>query len=147
MPMTLEEAYIAAKDAFTTGWNAGAAAIVGSVPPIRYTGVETGDIPDSHFTRFTFQPVLERQATLRNGELGQRYESEGLIIVQVFTWRKEARALEFGRKLGSMSKNIYRGKDLGCGFLFRNVRVNYLDPEPKYLRWNMIAEYQFDEIG
>lgn len=147
MPITIDEAYTIVTDAFTVGWNAGAPAIVGTVPPIRFTGIETGDIPKTDFARFTFQPVLERQATLRNGEYGQRYESEGLIIVQVFTARVNAQAYAHGRKLARMARDIYRGKDLGGCFLFRNVRINPLDPEPSFLRWNMVAEYQFDEIG
>lgn len=147
MPTTFEAAYDEITDQFKTGWAAEAPAIVGFLPEVRFTGVEEGSLPQDHFCRFTLDPVIEAQASLRDGENGQRYESEGLIIIQVFTWRKNPQAEEFGRRLSVVARDIFRGKTfLGC-ILFRNVRINRLEAEAKYWRYNVIAEYQYDEIG
>jgi hypothetical protein len=123
---------------------------VGSAPEVRFAGIEKGSIPDDHFARFTMSPVLEAQSTHTNGEYKTRYTIEGLIIIQVFTLRKSGKEQEaeaYARKLAVVARNIFRGRCFAGGIQFRNVRINDLAPEAKYNRRNVIAEYQYDELG
>lgn len=150
MPTTYEAAYDATTTRFETEWNAGAAAIVGMVPEIRFQGIEKGEIPEAHFCRFSFNPVVEAQSTLRNGEHGQRYTTVGNVIIQVFAYRrgaKPAEVEEYARKLAILARDIFRGKCFTGGIVFRNCRVNRLTSEDKYNRHNVIADFEYDEIG
>lgn len=151
MPTTQEDAYVTVTDRFAAGWNAGAGAIVGgAAPEIRYKDLEKGPIPTDHFCRFSMSTVLESQTSLRDGENGQRYTTQGLIIIQVFAYRagvKPAEATEFARRLAIVARNIFRGHCFPGGIQFRNVRVNDGATEDKYIRRNVIAEFEYDEIG
>src|SRR5215217_4211944 len=148
MPTTQEAAYTAMVTAFETGWNAGTPAIVGSAPPIRIKDVETGDIPKTHFSRLSINTVLEYQSTLRDGELGQRYTVEGNVIVQVFAFKgndKAVEAAEYARRMAIIARNCFRGVCLPGGIQFRNVRVQDARTEEKFIRRNVVAEFQYDE--
>lgn len=147
MPTTYEEAYDTITNQVLADWPAAALAIVGSAVEMRFTGVEKGDIPKVSFARFTMQPVLERQATLRDATGVQRYTSTGLIHIQVFTPRTADLAEEWARKLAVVARNIFRGKSFDGCIWFRNVRINNLDPEAAFIRKTMVAEYEYDEMG
>lgn len=130
-----------------TNWSTYAAGILTSgVPELRFADVEKDDIPNGYFVRFSMQPVTQRQATLRNGE-DQRYRSQGVVYLQVFSLRSDELYGERGRKLADAGRKLFRGKSLDGCIWFRNVRVNRLEPEPKFGRYNVVAEYEYDEIG
>lgn len=151
MPTTQEAAYEECTSRFATGWTAGTPAIVGSVPAIRIKDIETGLIPKAHFCRFSMNTVLEYQSTLRDGENGQRYTTEGNIIIQVFAYKadanKQAEAAEYARRLAVVARNIFRGHCFTGGIQFRNVRINNGVTEDNYVRRNVIADFEYDEIG
>lgn len=154
MAITFETAYNTMVNRFGEEWNALTPVIVnGPAPEIRVAGIEAVDEngkatpPNAHFCRIKIDPVIQGQATLRNGEHGQRYRHEGMVWVQVFTVKTDNRAEELCRKLAEVAQNIFRGKEFEGCISFNNVRINSLEPEHKYNRRNMIAEYTFDEIA
>lgn len=149
MPTTYSEAYDTITNKLILDWATNAANIVGTMTPapeLRFTDVEKGEIPEGYFARFTMQPVFERQRTFRNGE-DQRYQSSGVIIIQVFAPRSDQQGAERQRLLAEVARGIFRGKTFDGCIWFRNVRINRLDAEAKYLRTNVVMEYEFDEIG
>lgn len=150
MPITYEEAYDGITNRLIDEWATNAANIVGNpiaAPELRFTGNEVGAIPKTYFARFTMNPVLEGQSTHRNGEGNQRYTAVGNIFLQVFSPRSDERATEYGRKLAVVGRDIFRGKRFASCIWFRNVRINWLDPEEKFLRANVVGEYEYDEVG
>ena len=154
MPCTFEEAYSVITTKVNEIWPVVSEAITGFPVEMRYAGIEAVDddgkvkqIPQTHFARFTLQRVVEEEITIRNGELGRRYEHAGLIIIQIFTDRQEVRCQEFGRRLADAARDIFRGQTFDGGIAFRRCRVNDLDPESKFQRFNVIVEYEFDEIA
>jgi len=145
---TYDEAYDVITNQLIADWSSLAAGIVSApAPELRFTRVEKGAIPTTHFARFTMQPVNERQATLRNGASVQRYTATGLIHLQIFGWREDVRAAEYLRALSQIGQGIFRGKTFDGCIWFRNVRINHLEPEQKYFRDTVIGEYEFDTIG
>jgi hypothetical protein len=154
MPTTWEAAYDDLTDALIAGVvGLGASSNLPADPTVRFTGVEQGAIPKDAYLRFTMNPVLERQATFRanlpDGSKPQRYTATGVIIIQCFVPRHLAETAEESLRLLSTSvKKLYRGKQFGDSCVWvRNVRVNKLDPEPTFLRANVVGEYEYDEIG
>jgi hypothetical protein len=148
MPLTYEEAYDLITNRVIAEWPTRSAAAVGSAVEMRYKGIEK-EIPSTMFARFTMRPVLEGQASFRGGEDNpQRYKAEGLIFIQIFVPKKIGQVgEEYSRKLGEAAKRIFRGKTFDGCVTFKNVRVVDLDPEEMYLRKNMIADYEYDDIG
>jgi hypothetical protein len=147
MPTDFETAYETITTRFGTEFDIGCTDAVGAPIEVRYDGVEESEVPEASFARFVMDPVDEDQATLRNGEYGSRYEHNGLIIVQLLIDRQAVDVAETARKVAVVARNIFRGQTFDGCIIFRNVRINRLDPENRFWRYNVIAEYQFDEIA
>lgn len=150
MPTTWEAAYTVLTNALIAGVvGMGTDAGLDADPTLRFAGVEKGEIPDAPFMRWNMNPVLERQATFRTGgaDKSQRYRITGAIIIQCFVPRRIETGEEGLRRMATATKLLFRGTQFdGCVWA-RNVRVNKLDPEPKYLRANVVMEYEYDEVG
>lgn len=141
---------------FKTAWDANSAAVVGYVPEVRWQGKEiatpNAGKPDrtKFWARVSIQSVLEQQATLSNCvvEPGKKkYESAGLIFVQVFGPKSVDNSYELLQQLAKVARNAYRGKTTPGNVWFRNVRINTLNPEELFYRLNVVGEYEFNEIG
>lgn len=137
---------------FLTAWNANAGAVVGYVPEIRWQGVQYRDLPDGSkfWVRVSKQTVFEEQTTLSTceGKPGQkRYTASGLVFVQVFCPKSNTQAFTLGQTLAKIARNAFRGKTTPGKIWFRNVRINELDPEELYERFNVVTEFEYDELG
>ena len=132
-------------------WLAGAAAIVGYVPEIRWQGVtkETKIDESKFWARVSMQSVGGEQASLSNcaGVIGQKHYTDfGLIFVQLFAPMAAQQAtLKLGR-LAMLARNVYRGVSTDNKVWFRNARINNLDDELQFHRLNVVAEYEYDEL-
>lgn len=144
-----EEAIDEMFDAFNVAWLANSAAVAGYVPEVRWPGVEEPEKPDAsvYWARVSQQTVDEGQSTLRNGDAGQRYTTDGLIFVQVFAPKSDSEAMTILRRLAIIGRNAFRGHTTSGKVWFRNARINELPPEDKYYRLNVVAEYEYDENG
>jgi hypothetical protein len=133
---------------FSTAWNAQSMAIVGYVPAIRWPGVEEPEKPDltKFWARVSQQTVIERQITFRNG-VDKRYETSGLLFVQIFAPMSDPQAMAKLRALAVVARNTFRGKASASLIWFRNCRINELAPDGKAYRLNVVSDYQYDEIG
>jgi hypothetical protein len=147
---------IAARDEmfklFNDAWTAGTFAIVGYVPEVRYQGREKGKPDNSKFwCRVSTQTILDRQATLSDcvGEpFKKRFETSGLLFGQIFAPKAVVNSYELGYRLAILARGVYRGKTSNPGgIVFQNVRINELPPEELSWRFNVVAEFEFDEIG
>jgi hypothetical protein len=137
---------------FRMAWNAGAAVVVGSVPAIRWEGVQEPSIPpvDAYWCRVSTQQVAEPQSSFKTGiapDANRRYTAIGVLFVQIFCPMSEAQAMEKGRLLAELARNAFRGKETANQVWFRNVRIQRLAPEQNYYRFNVVAEYTYDDIG
>jgi len=150
--LTFKQATDEMKALFLAAWNAETAAIVTYVPEIRWQGVEKKALPDGskYWVRFSKQTVTEEQSTLSNceGLPGQKvYTASGLIFIQLFCPKSEENAQDLGGKLAAVARNAFRGKTTPGKVWFRNVRINELSPEDLYVRFNVVAEFEYDELG
>jgi hypothetical protein len=138
---------------FNTAWAGDTTAIVGSVPDIRWAGVEEPDKPpmNAFWCRVsTITTTPEKQTALRIGvapSQNRRYTSSGIVFVQIFCPMSVADAMNKGRKLAELARNAFRGKETANNVWFRDMRIDPLAPEDEFYRFNVSVEYEFDEIG
>ncbi len=135
---------------FWQDWNsAKTSSVVGYVPDIRWQNVEEPSIPDGSkfWGRVSTQTVFEEQTSLAGNESKKRYTSSGLVFVQIFCPKSNAQANEFGKKLAEVARNSFRGKSTPSKVWFRNARINELSPEDLFYRFNVVAEFEYDELG
>lgn len=146
---TYEEAIDDIFGIFKAAWDANSATVVGSIPEVRWPGVEEPSKPnyENYWARVSQQTVLENQTSLRNGQNGQRYTTSGLVFVQIFCPKSESLGMTNGRKLATIARDSFRGNATSGNVWFRNARINELEPEDKWYRFNVVAEYEYDEIG
>lgn len=137
---------------FYAAWQANSGAVFGYIPEIEWEGKESASKVDRSkvWARFSTQNVFEEQATLSacvDEPFVRRYEGSGLIFVQLFLPKTVANALMKGRTLAKVARNAYRGKKSDGGITFHNVRINNIPPEELFYRINVVAEYDYDELG
>ena len=123
--------------------------ILSYVPDIHWEGVElSSDIDTSKFwIRFSERSSGTNQSSLRNDGLVKRYRNRGFVFVQVFCPVSVEGSMNTGRRIADFVKKIFQGHSISGNIWFRETRVQTLDPENLWYRFNVIAEYQHDEEG
>jgi len=152
MTATYLEAVDAMFGLFNTGWQANAGAVVSPVPEIRWQGVEERALPDKSkfWCRVSSQIVTEMQSTLGDyvgASTQRRYTTSGLLFVQLFCPYSDAQAFDKGRRLAQVARNIFRGKTTSNGVWFRRAKITELPPEPDWYRFNIVTEFEYDELA
>lgn len=125
------------------------AAIIGESLFTVYQGVDTGGkIPTNKFwARISQQTVTEQQSALAGNDLQRRYTADGLLFVQIFSASDDIANYNKAAQLAALIKTAFRGKQTDGCIWFRNVRIQEIPPENAWYRLNVVAEYQYDEIG
>lgn len=137
---------------FNDAWQAGAAAVVGSIPTVYWHGVESSVNPPTnvYWVRVSTQTVLERQTTFKSGiapSENRRYTAQGLLFIQLFCPMSDSQSMDRGRRLAVLARDAFRGAETVNGVWFRNARINELPPEENSYRFNVVVEYVFDDLG
>lgn len=139
-----------------TAWDSGAGVIVDPdgdpapvVPALYWPGIQEPDKPDAskYWARISQQTVVEGQTALSGGTGKARFTAQGLIFVQIFCPKTTSKAYENGRLLSVLVKNAFRGKVTTENVWFRNAKIQELSPEISFHRFNVVVEYEYDEMG
>lgn len=123
--------------------------IIGETLDVVYPGAERKDKESTskYWARCSIQTVMESQANLRGNDLKTRYNSQGLVFVQIFG-PKVTDGFEKALQLATLIKTAFRGKQTPNCVWFRNVRIqDNIPSENAWYRVNVVAEYTYDEIG
>lgn len=136
---------------FATVWNAGATAIVGTVPEVRYQDREDGaKLPQGvYWCRISLQTISDRQSTLSNcvgTPFKRRYQTNGLVFIQLFVPKTEKDKTK-GRRLAELARSAFRGKETPLKVVFSNAAIKPLPDENLFYRFNVVSEYEHDEIA
>lgn len=134
-----------------TCWDAGAAAIVGTVPEMRYQGVEEKGLPGAanFWARASTQLATTRQRghqQLDDGGTIPFYETDGALFVQIYAPMKAPSSYAKGELLAALAQRMFMGATTASGVWFRNPRINELPNDGTWYRWNVIADYQFSQV-
>jgi len=135
---------------FLTAWSAGTPAITTTAPKVYWPGVqEPASIDGSKFwARVSQQTVIESQTALAGGDTGKkRYTAQGLIFVQIFCPKSDSANFQKGRLLAVVARDSFRGKTTTENVWIRNARINELSSEESFHRFNVVVEYEYDEIA
>ncbi len=133
-------------------WQANSAAIVGYIPEIRWQGIEEGKIPgaDKFWMRAGTTTVTTRQRghRLPDGPEGSPviYTTFGFITLQVFAPMNSRTSWSKGELLSELGQRMFMASETGGGVWFRNPRIRELNNDGTWYRWNVIADYQFDQM-
>jgi len=137
---------------FNSAWDSNAGSIVGSVPTVYWQGNEPAQTPgkDSFHVHVGTQTVIEQQTTFKTGVApseNKRYTANGLVVIQLYCPMSVSDSMDKGRQLAVLARNAFRGKESANNVWFRNVRINELPAEDDYYRLNIIADFEYDDLG
>lgn len=134
------------------GWGAGAPAIVNALqaPELRFQGLEKEGLPGStkYWARASTQLATTRQSAFVNEEAGcpVEYETAGVVFVQIFAPMTEPTSYAKGELLAELAQRMFMATETASGVWFRNPRINELVPDGTWYRWNVIADFQFNQM-
>lgn len=117
---------------------------------IRYQGKVDNDPTGDYWVRLSMQQVLSPQRGFILTEDAADvnvFETAGLIFGQLNAAISAEDSFRNGDLLASAIRDILRQTSTPSGMWFRNARFNELPNDGQYYRWNVIAEYEFDEKG
>lgn len=137
---------------FWASWQLNTPSICGYIPEVRWQGKEDRSLPDASkfWVRVSQQTLIEQQTAFSknvNNNAGRRFTTKGLMFIQLFCPKSETRSFQMGAELAVVAKNSLRGKSTANCVWFRNVRINELPPEELCFRFNVVAEYEYDEVS
>jgi hypothetical protein len=84
------------------------------------------------------------QVTLVGSDGSQRYETNGILTVEIYALAGDGRAK--AQELGEAVLAAYRGKKTAGGVWFRRERVRDVGPDGTWYHVNAVIEYQYDTI-
>lgn len=133
--------------AIAAGWANSMPTIVGTNHELRYWGVKyQSEVPvTKYWGRVSIQTVSEDQDTLRNNV--KRYRSNGIVILQLFA---PIAVNDAGTKLDCISdalRNVFRSCTAADNVQFTRARIaDNIDPEPAWLRQNVVSEFEYNQF-
>lgn len=135
---------------FAAGFAAEAATIVGSAVDVRYQGVEEPMSPGAleYFVRASTQLADTGQSgfvVAEHAAKGVRFTTDGVAIFQVFAPMKSPGAYAKGELLASLVQRIFMSAETPSGVWFRRPRINELENDGTWYRWNVLTDFQFDQ--
>ncbi|MAS67377.1 MAG: hypothetical protein CMK82_11355 [Pseudomonadales bacterium] len=135
-----------------TTWAAKAGAIVSPIPEVRYQGVEEAKVPgaDKFWMRAGTTTVTTRQSghALPEGPDGSPvvFTNYGFITLQIFAPMKGKDVWAKGELLAELGQCMFMASETGGSVWFRNPRIREINNDGTWFRWNVIADYQFDQV-
>lgn len=132
-------------------WEARAATIFGQPSTLYMQDIgQQNKIPgDAYWGRVSRQTIDDEQSSLSAcvGAPGsKRYEAMGLVFVQLFGPRSDTRANHTLALMAMELRNALRRGKAGGSVWYRKPRINELPVEDKYVRVNVVAEFNYDEV-
>lgn len=135
-------------------WAAGAPAIVtpAQAPEMRYQGLEKAGLPGAtqYWARSSTQLATTRQSAHVTDYLCKspvEFETRGVVFVQVFAPMTEPRSYARGELLAELAQQTFMASQTANGVWFRNPRIMELVPDKTWYRWNVMADYQFNQVA
>lgn len=133
-------------------WTADAPGIVGTANELRFQSLEKKDPPSPKifWGRVSQQVVSQLLASMADettfGQNKRRYETIGLVFVQIFGPKSVRNAFRLGTRLASAVRDGLSGHGTSGSVEFAAMRVQALPDDGESYRWNVVAEFSYDTI-
>lgn len=117
---------------------------------LRFQGKENPESTPACYVRFSLQTVLsplKAYAVKDEGSNSRIYETAGLFFASVNIEMSVADSFRTGDLLATAIRDMVRDVDTPLGVWLRNARLNELPSDGQYYKWNVVAEYEYDEAG
>lgn len=133
-------------------WDAGTIAIVGYIPTLYWPGITEsattdGDKFSARITRATVKDIQSTLCTNVGSNNQRRFTNYGFLQIQVKCPKSVAQAYVLGGRLAKLLQASLRKHDASGEVWFTNVRFHELPVKDLFYRFDVIADYQYDDIS
>lgn len=133
---------------FKAAWDADAGAIAGYVPKVEYDNPSTANYAslDTIFARLTVRNTFE--GLIGFGELGgakRLYETNGLLVIQIFVPKTDNSGTQVGRRLAEMARDAYRVAGYDSDLWYRDAAVFEQPPDERWKQFNVNVDYDYTD--
>lgn len=103
---------------------------------------------DVYFGRISQRTIDRKQKTFRTST-EKRHRTVGALLIQVYAPMSQADNAAFfkGRKLCEALQKVYTDYPKNSAIEFLNVSIEELPNDGKHFRFNVVADYNYDDIG
>lgn len=124
--------------------------IVDYIPEVRWQGVEESELPGSnlYWARASTQNVMTTQVGHAMPQVGVSdviYRTVGFVTLQIFAPMNIRGSYTLGELLSALGQRMFMASETPGAVWFRNPRIRELNNDGTWYRWNVIADYQFDQ--
>lgn len=129
-----------------------AAVNAAQAPELRYQGAEQATLPGAtnFWGRASTQLATTRQSAhiMSDGPGGSPVEfmTTGVVFVQIFAPMKGQGNYAKGELLAELCQCAFMAAETASGVWFRNPRINELPNDGTWYRWNVLADFQFNQV-
>lgn len=133
-------------------WAGKSGAIVGGADPeLRYQGFELPEKPkaDEFWAFLQATTVTSRQAGFQEaGDApdGVVFATYGFLTMTIFAPMGSQKKYARGELLAELGQCMFMATSTPGQVWFRNPRINELKNDGTWYRWNVLADYQFDQV-
>ena len=127
---------------FWDDWRANVPAVVGHVPPVRWSHVEAQDPPP--VDKLWARVMVAHGATIETFGKPKRHTRMGVVTVQVFTHARD-QGLALGENVAKIVRKAFEGQTTPGGVWFRNVQVTDAGYSRPWMQLNVSAEFEYEE--
>lgn len=153
MATTLEIAVDEIYGQLKTVWDAGTPAIIGGSPAVPalllYDDTEWKGRPDdprqAAWGRVTIRHVEAEQHTLADSSSKKLFCNYGVVTVQIFAPMRDNSGALVARRLAEVVKAAFEGVSTE-NVWFRSARYNEVGREGAWYQFNVVSDFQWDEM-
>ena len=141
MTATLVQANTDIHTTFRTAWLADPSSVN---IPVLYSDVPS-DPPDvGAWARVSVKSTDRSQVTLVGDTGSRRFRGLGLVTVEIYTPRGDGKTLAL--TLAKVAVDAFEGVSTTNGVIFRRVRPVDVGPDANKYHYNVLAEFEYDEV-
>lgn len=152
MPATYSEARDQIYGLIKAAWDAGATAIAGYVPEVRYHGVPNPSPPDAtkHWAQVGLRNAVREHSAfvgMTPGPTLRQHTTFGVLTFALNSPLSDMQGYGQGLELCDVVQAALTNAETAGGVFFRNVTTKEIAADQKSYRFTVTAEYQFDSTN
>lgn len=131
-------------------WTAGVPSIAGSAGhSLRFKGKKEAN-PAGYWARVSADRIASPLASLADettfGNNKKRYETTGVVFVQVYAPKSENNSFKKGLQIAEIVRDAFRSAGQAGSVWYEDARINDLPDDGSSWRWNVVATFRYDTI-
>lgn len=134
---------------FNSLWASKASTILGYAPKVYWPGIDDGELPDSSkfYVRLHFQTSVTNQSNLSESVVvhgSKRFTSYGVFVCEIYAPKRKESVKQSDQLCESI---LFIFRTSTNNVTMKNARIREMPSDNGAVRFNIITEFEYDEIS